>query len=503
MAYSKEDLSNAMEECGTGASMGATARKYGIPRSTLHDHISGKHKQVGKGGPTVLTSSEEREIALTCMTLGGMGFGLTRNLVEIVLVEYIKEQQIPNPFRSGIPGRDWWERFLRRWPCLSERKPQHLSKKRAEASHPDIINGWFDRVEELARSVSLDLSDPESAHRLWKCDETGLCTAAGSKTLLVKRGSRQVSEVSSGSDHEYITIHCAGCASGEPLPPFILYKGKNMYRRWMEGGPAGALYGISESGWMDPANFLSWFLKLFLPAVSHLTETGPVLLFFDGHYSHISLELIRAARQSNVHLLCLPPNTTHILQPLDVGFFSPLKTNWRKILKLYRLQTKGQKATKETFPSLVSQLWESVKPEHCKGGFRGAGLFPLSRQHILTKLPPSATLAEAEQASSESGQSRQQAKHVTCDSCGHEMPATPLIKTRLTSYFTGVLQIQKERPEKGKRNNMKIRLEGETVTSDEFLQILEEQQKEKEEKKKGKGKKKATEQSCEGILLFF
>ena len=54
MAYSKEDLCNAMEEYGTGASMGATARKYGIPRSSLHDHISGKHKQVGKGGPTVL-----------------------------------------------------------------------------------------------------------------------------------------------------------------------------------------------------------------------------------------------------------------------------------------------------------------------------------------------------------------------------------------------------------------------------------------------------------------
>jgi len=131
------------------------------------------------------------------------------------------------------------------------------------------------------------------------------------------------------------------------LPPFILYKGKNMYRRWMVGGPAGARYGISESGWMDPANFLSRFLKLFLPAVSHLTKTGPVLLF-DGHYSHISLELIRAARQNNV-LLCLPPNTTHILQPLYVGVFSPLKTSWRKILKLYRLQTKGQKAKRKLF----------------------------------------------------------------------------------------------------------------------------------------------------------
>ena len=143
MAYSKEDLRNAVEEVksGAGVSIRGTAQKYGIPRSTLHDHISGRHEQVGKGGPTVLTSTEEREIALTCMSLGEIGFGLTRDLVEIVLFEYIKEQQIPNPFPSGIPGRDWWQRFMKRWPCLSERKPQHLSKSRAKASHPEIING--------------------------------------------------------------------------------------------------------------------------------------------------------------------------------------------------------------------------------------------------------------------------------------------------------------------------------------------------------------------------
>ena len=87
---------------------------------------------------------------------------------------------------ARIPGRDWWKCFLRRWPCLSECKPQHLSKKRAKASHPEIINGWFDLVEELARSVSLDFSDPATAQHLGSCDETGLCTAAGAESPLVK-----------------------------------------------------------------------------------------------------------------------------------------------------------------------------------------------------------------------------------------------------------------------------------------------------------------------------
>ena len=44
----------------------------------------------------------------------------------------------------------------------------------------------------------------------------------------------------------------------------------------------------------------------------------PVLLIQDGHASHMSIGLIELARANDVHLLCLPAHTTHILQPLDV-----------------------------------------------------------------------------------------------------------------------------------------------------------------------------------------
>ena len=39
-----------------------------------------------------------------------------------------------------------------------------------------------------------------------------------------------------------------------------------------EGGPPVAVYGMSDSGWKDGAKFLSWFTKLFLPAVSYLAR---------------------------------------------------------------------------------------------------------------------------------------------------------------------------------------------------------------------------------------
>ena len=104
MAYTKNNLRSALEELKTGVSIRATAKKYRIPWSTLHNRASEKYKQVGKGGPTVLTNTEEKQIVLTCMTLGEIGFGITRDLVEVVLFEYIEKEQIPNPFPTGIPG---------------------------------------------------------------------------------------------------------------------------------------------------------------------------------------------------------------------------------------------------------------------------------------------------------------------------------------------------------------------------------------------------------------
>ena len=58
-------------------------------------------------------------------------------------------------------------------------------------------------------------------------------------------------------------------------------------------------------------NYMKWF-QFFLKSIP---PARPVLLIEDGHASHISMEVIELARTNNVHLLCLPAHTTHILQP--------------------------------------------------------------------------------------------------------------------------------------------------------------------------------------------
>ena len=47
-------------------------------------------------------------------------------------------------------------------------------------------------------------------------------------------------------------------------------------------------------------------------------------LLGDNLSSHISPNVIKACEEKEIKFVCLPPNSTHITQPLDVAFFKPL-----------------------------------------------------------------------------------------------------------------------------------------------------------------------------------
>lgn len=105
-----------------------------------------------------------------------------------------------------------------------------------------------------------------------------------------------------------------GSASGELLPPYVVYKGANVYDSWCTGGPKGTVYTSSPSGWFDMYIFAEWFKKVFLPHVRRLP--GSKVLVGDNLASHISLEVIQICREEHIQFICLPPNSTDKMQPL-------------------------------------------------------------------------------------------------------------------------------------------------------------------------------------------
>ena len=103
----------------------------------------------------------------------------------------------------------------------------------------------------------------------------------------------------------------------------VVYKAQHIYEGLTTGGPRGTVYDCMLSGWFDGRTFTKCFLLAFLPGVRQLE--GRKVLLGDNLASHITPEVIRAAQQNDVYFYTLPPNATHLMQPLDVSLFGPIK----------------------------------------------------------------------------------------------------------------------------------------------------------------------------------
>ena len=98
-----------------------------------------------------------------------------------------------------------------------------------------------------------------------------------------------------------------------------------MKQELMNGTPPGSIHRCHPSGWIQGEIFSLWFLHI----IKHTkpTKEDPVILVLVEHYSHIrNLEVISLARKNRVDIICLPPHSTHKMQPLDKAFMGPLET---------------------------------------------------------------------------------------------------------------------------------------------------------------------------------
>lgn len=132
---------------------------------------------------------------------------------------------------------------------------------------------------------------------------------------------------------------------------------------------------------MTEAVFKNWFIVKFLDQV----EQRPILLIYDGHLSHISIDLVESAIASQVTILKMPPHTSHLLQPLDVSVFKGVKTRWDSLLADWARQNYGKNLSKSVFSNIFAKVWTSVSSEVIKRGFEKTGIFDQSSEFPVNK----------------------------------------------------------------------------------------------------------------------
>jgi DDE superfamily endonuclease len=122
--------------------------------------------------------------------------------------------------------------------------------------------------------------------------------------------------------------------------------------------------------------------------VTHEKGNGKIqLLICDGHESYITPDFIIHCMFHNIVLLILPPHTSHITQPLDVGIFSALKKHM--VAQLHGLIT-TEIAQLQKFEWLSAYARARKKAFHkanILSAYLGAGLFPFCPNIVLRQIP--------------------------------------------------------------------------------------------------------------------
>jgi len=113
----------------------------------------------------------------------------------------------------------------------------------------------------------------------------------------------------------------------------------------------------------------------------HLLQKKGLLI--DGHSSHFNPEFIRQAASHGVMVFCLPPNTTHVCQPLDSTCFRSLKAFWNEACDGYMGCHPGKVITIYQFSMLfASAFFKAFTPRNIIASFRATGVFPPNRRAI-------------------------------------------------------------------------------------------------------------------------
>ncbi|KAI8509490.1 hypothetical protein Bbelb_133380 [Branchiostoma belcheri] len=353
------------------------AKEFNVPQSTLDDRYNQRHtEKVGR--PTKLSPEDEEAPVKYSMYMATKGFPLTAGVMKALAKEIdavsSKEKGEAPRFGGKLPGKRWWSAFRRRHPEISLRSPDSLDRARAAMSNARVVEKHFEQLGQLLSENKLH----DRPFKVYNNDETGMSMDARKSRVVVPTASKRAPSIRSGG-RDHITAMSCVSAAGAVVPPMIVFNRAMPSGKFSEGGPPGALYAWSESGFINK--------ELFEVFLVHCHKERPILLIVDQHSSH-----------------GLPPHTSHFTQPLDVTVFSSLKTKWATTLESLQAADTRFQVRKTTFPKIFASVQDlTFTPENIKSGFKKTGILPYDKSaidSIWTNMSPETKSASGEATAS-------------------------------------------------------------------------------------------------------
>jgi hypothetical protein len=134
-----------------------------------------------------------------------------------------------NTISTYLTSRNWSAHFLTRYPHLKTVVSNKIDKPRHESCNTETFNTWFETFRDHFRKYK-----PQSQH-IYNINETGFSMGENSKTYVIIDTTQTCLEQSvEGAKGEWVTVIESVSASGKAIPPFVIFKSKNIQSNWFQ-----------------------------------------------------------------------------------------------------------------------------------------------------------------------------------------------------------------------------------------------------------------------------
>ena len=359
-------------------SVSAAAKAFNVSKTTLLRRRAGATPRADFTPRNMrLTPVEEEILTQMILQLDSQGLSPTVALITDLANTICKAKG------KSIIRKNWATTFVQRSPALQIKMGRSYECQRKLCEDPELITGWFELVKNTINKYGIQEQD------IYNFDETGFQMGQISASMVVTASDRQGRPKQvKPTNTQWVTLVQGACADGWSIPPFIIFKGKILNQAWLQQGlPSTWVFAVSPNGWTSNELGLQW-IQHFEEHTKDRRVGSRRLLILDNHGSHTTPEFRSFCEKKNIILLWMPPYSSHLLQPLDIGCFGPLKQAFSK-LNQGLIRNHIFHITKEDFLATFYQAFnQAFTLDNIKGGFRGSGLVPFNPDEVLSRLDP-------------------------------------------------------------------------------------------------------------------
>ena len=278
----------------------------------------------------------------------------------------------------------WLQRFIARWPDL-----KIIAGDKAGIITEESVTNYYRELLCILQTHGL----LEKSHRVYIIHDTGVASRYNKYIVeSFPEKNPKCPSVDCVQPPMAVVVSCMN-ATGQVLPPYLVFKGKRMTKELLSDGLPGTSGKVSDNGLLNSRLLQAFLNDHFLKHVP-CSKDNPAVILYDGHRPHVTVPLIDWAEEQSIILYLLPAHPNHTMQSQDVGSFGPFKSRFESQCGEFLAENPSRIVTRYDICRLVAKTYSQVMiPEVIVGIFSTLGIVPYNPNvaaRILTaaKCPP-------------------------------------------------------------------------------------------------------------------